>query len=68
MKLSREEALSLVIGTKLTKTQYMKIRLQLKTKRAKNQFYPDLETITVSDTGAEIKLPAAALLDHTNCP
>ena len=70
-----EEALSLFIETKLTKSQYMKIKTQArlkganiypnyqKLKAAKEQCYPQKEFIFISESVAEVKLQA--LLDRT---
>lgn len=72
---SVDEALALVIDTKLTKSQYTLIRLQAKNKNAnlypsynnvreaKSRCYPEKNCIFVSEISAEVKLQG--LLDHT---
>lgn len=70
-----DEALSLFVETKMTKSQYLKIRLGAKSRRvniypnyhklrvAKEHCYPKAGSIIVTESSMEVELQA--LLDHT---
>lgn len=72
---SEDEALALVMDVKLTKSQYILIRLQAKNKKAhlypsynnvrvaKSPCYPNQNYISISETRAEVELQG--LLNHT---